>query len=125
MSYYPDLGQRTMVVSGPDIRAIGWLAAEHPFPTGPVSRTFRDRLEPHVAAAMSSLYLGVHGCEFRPDDADGFAADKRELAVPSGPVLYVAPAMIGHSVRARFASGSARSRAATAGAVRRCLPLTR
>ena len=39
--------------------------------------------------------MGLHSCDLCDRDP---VHDKRELAVPAGAVLYVAPAMIGHYI---------------------------
>jgi hypothetical protein len=102
MSFYPDLGTRTMVASGPYVRAAGWLHRDHPYPQGPVPAAFVARLQQFAAGCSQStqalgwgMFCGLHGCEF----CGGVYAGGN-FGVPSGEVLYVAPEMVAHYVQA-------------------------
>src|SRR5436190_1046779 len=102
MSWYPDLGNETDVISGAHVRAIGWLTSAQPFPTGPTSVEFQDALDAQVrnrAESKKALEFGWlaggQDCEFC-----GKCYCSGNLGIPSGAVLYVAPEMIGHYVNA-------------------------
>jgi hypothetical protein len=100
MSWYPDMGRESMVAIGEHVRAVGWLSADHPYTQGAVPTEFVDRLREFVrlaSASATALYFGAfggfHTCEFC-----GGAHDSRNFGVPSGEVLFVAPAMVAHYV---------------------------
>lgn len=100
MSYYPDLATRTDVLHGAHVRAVGWLSAAHPFPTGASSGAFVQRLADFVARWDDSSRvlglpdsMGMHDCELcRAFHGNG------NFAVPLDDVLFVAPTMIHHYV---------------------------
>jgi hypothetical protein len=100
--YYADLGRKTQIARGPFIRAVGWLSASHPFPTGPVSEEFLTKLKTIcvtwaacVAVLKWPIALGPHTCEFcRKFHASG------NVGVPANDLLFVAPEMIAHYVEA-------------------------
>src|SRR4051812_14625883 len=67
MSWYPDMGCNTMVAEGDHVRAVGWLSAQRPFPTGEVSPEFLARLRELYRLSNSScdtlrlrVFGGVH-----------------------------------------------------------------
>lgn len=100
MSWFPEMGRESMVAEGEHIRAIGWLASDQPYARGPVPAEFVARLREFVRLADDSadaLYFGAcagfHTCEFC-----GQAHDSRNFGVPSGGILFVAPAMVAHYV---------------------------
>lgn len=79
-------------------RAIGWLDGAHDFPRGTVSPIFFERLgelasdpfEPFTAGGWHDCTV----CQFAE------ARDGRNLFVPSGGFLYVAPVLIVHYIAA-------------------------
>lgn len=100
MSYFPDLGTNSQVVTGNHVRAIGWLHPDYPHATGSASLEFVDRLKPFAekcGASAHALYFGasggLHRCEFC-----GKAWGSCNFGVPHGSVLYVAPEMVAHYV---------------------------
>ena len=44
MTYFPDMGTKTMIDAGDHIRAVGWLSEERPFIDGEVPSDFLARL---------------------------------------------------------------------------------
>ena len=100
MSWYPDLGNRTMVANGDHVRAIGWLSASQAFAQGEVPAAFVARLRDFVRLARDSsqalhfgAFRGMHNCELCRRERDA-----RNFGVPAGPLLYIAPAMVLHYV---------------------------
>ena len=81
---------------------IGWLSAEHPFPTGDTPAEFLARLEEFcrlwgkgVEALAWGMFLGPHQCEL----CGKFMASGN-VGVPAGDVLFAAPQMVAHYVTA-------------------------
>jgi hypothetical protein len=102
MTFFPDLGTLTMVAGGPHVRAIGWLDPAFPFPTGMPPRGFPERLSEFVAASKASgispmfgVFPGGHHCELCDDGAAHGAAN---IGVPSGDIIFIAPALVAHYV---------------------------
>ena len=102
MSWYADLSTTTMIASGPYVRAIGWLSAEHPFPTGSTSPDFLARLKQCCErwgdandSLQWDLFMGVHECELCNS-----CMAAGNVGVPAGKLLYVAPEMVAHYVEA-------------------------
>ncbi len=100
MTYFPDLGRKSMAASGDHVRAIGWLHPDHPFTRGAVPPEFVRRLKEFGAQSGQSaeaLYFGafggIHTCEFC-----GRAHAAGNFGVPSGDLLFVAPEMVAHYV---------------------------
>lgn len=100
MSYFPDMGRRSMVAVGDHIRAIGWLHPDHLYAKGVVSEDFLSRLRKFADRSGRSgeaLYfawpVGAHTCEFCRE-AHGVG----NFGVPSDGLLFVAPEMIVHYV---------------------------
>jgi hypothetical protein len=100
MSFYPDMGQETMVASGEHVRAVGWLHRQCPFPQGDVPamviermREFARRWWESTSALDWGVFLGVHNCEFC-----GHFHASGNFGVPDGPLLFVAPEMVLHYV---------------------------
>jgi hypothetical protein len=102
MSWFPDLGTVTMIVSGEHVRAIGWLSHEHPFPVGNVPIEFLGRLQCFASTWGDSIdaldwpiFCGGHDCELC-----GGSWMSGNFGVPYGDLLFVAPEMIAHYVQA-------------------------
>ena len=106
MTYYPDLSTECYFESGPEVRAIGWLSADHAFSQGAVSPEFFARLEEHVTTAWFPVAtMGWHACEFCSlPTARGLKFSRYarlgsgNLWIPTASVVYVAPAMILHYI---------------------------
>ena len=100
MSWYADFSNETMVAIGDHVRAIGWLSSDQPYPKSGVPPAFVARLRQFVRLASQSAatlsfpaFGGFHTCELCEQ-----VHDCQNLGVPAGPLLYIAPAMIGHYV---------------------------
>ncbi len=102
MTWYPDLATECQITAGEDVRAVGWLSADHPFQQGEVAsehleklRSFGDHWLESAAALGWPVAFGAHKCEFcrKVSGAGNFA-------VPAGNVLFVAPELIVHYVAA-------------------------
>ncbi len=100
MSFFPDMGCKSMVASGDHVRAVGWLHPDHPYTKGEVSSEFLSSLKEFTARSGQSaeaLYFGafggIHTCEFC-DQAHGI----NNSGVPSGDLLFVAPEMVVHYI---------------------------
>ena len=98
--YFPGLGIKTQIARGPRIRAIGWLAMQHPFPIGDSAENFVATLREicsHWGGCVDALRWavagGFHTCEF----CGRFRASGN-IAVPASDVLFVAPEMVVHYV---------------------------
>lgn len=91
-----DLADTCMIARGPRIRAVGWLDAKHAFARGP--------LDERVAAVLEMLaqdgWMHVHCMGFHTCELCDQWRDHRNLLVPGPDVLYVAPGMIAHYMRA-------------------------
>jgi hypothetical protein len=102
LMYYPDLGSETMIVSGPGVRAIGWLEQEQPFPIAETPFEFHRRLAGFARdwsissrACHWPVCAGPHVCSLC-----GAVQGYGEFAVPGDGVMYVAPYLISHYVEA-------------------------
>jgi hypothetical protein len=102
MTYFPDMGTRTMIDAGDHIRAVGWLSAKQPFADGEVPADFLARLREFAnkwGASIDALgwgaYGGPHCCEFC-----GEFRSSGNFGVPSGELLFAVPQMIVHYVEA-------------------------
>jgi hypothetical protein len=108
MTWYADLGPIDYFRedSAPSLRAVGWLGHGHPFPLGPVSPAFFERLgvllldpwDPHQ-------FRGFHDCDFCwieppsvPSAAWGFTDDELESIRWSGPRRECEPVLVGDRV---------------------------
>jgi hypothetical protein len=100
MSFFDDMGHRSMVASGDHVRAIGWLHPDHAYTKGEVSAEFLNRLKELIA--RPSLhgdefhfpgFGGIHTCEFC-----GQAHGGGNFAVPSDNLLFIFPDMVVHYV---------------------------
>ena len=100
--YFADLGTSTAIAGGPHVRAVGWLAASHPFATGELAPLAGDRVAVYAARWRQSvdaldwpMAAGLHTCELcGAFDAGG------NFGVPAGDLLFVCPEMLGHYVTA-------------------------
>ena len=98
MAHYADLSTRCMVDEGQHIRAIGWLDAAHPFPTGAVEKDFVECLTHHVATAWRPVASGgVHFCNLCLEE-NRRAGGAQNIWIPSRDKVYVAPDLIVHYV---------------------------
>lgn len=104
MTWFPDLGTNTMVASGAQIRAVGWLSDKRPFRTGAPGADVIARLKEVVSlhrATHSSIlwqemyWMGGHRCELCNT---GFSVAC--IAIPADRALFVAPDMVVHYIEA-------------------------
>src|SRR5689334_16694158 len=100
MSFFPDLGCESMIVSGDHVRAVGWLHPDHPYAKGEVAAHFLARLKEFVAQSSKSaeaLYFGAcggyHTCEFC-----GRAHGIANFGVPNDGLLFIVPELIVHYI---------------------------
>lgn len=94
MTYFPDLDTYSYVWSGPNVRAVGWLSAEHEFTRGAIDRESLAVLREHVATAYEIMIsMGVHRCEFCDRERGS-----KNLMIPTESVVYIAPGMITHYI---------------------------
>jgi hypothetical protein len=101
MTHYADLEHHGYFMPGTFLRAIGWLSAEHDFPTGDMPPGLVARLTLFCSLGGGQREIGwasewgTHTCELcRAHQGAG------EIAVPASGILYVAPSMISHYVEA-------------------------
>src|SRR5262249_18341130 len=67
MTWYPDLSNGCMAGHGDDVRAVGWLSGDQPYPVGDTAPGFIMLLESHVSAAWQPFHiLGLHTCDLDP-----------------------------------------------------------
>ncbi len=92
----PDLGASCPIADGARVRAVGWLSADHEIISGEVAPAVVDALRLLVRAGYCPVAAaGFHTCEL----CSG-ARESANVLVPSGDVLFVAPAMIVHYIEA-------------------------
>ena len=93
---------------------VGWLSADHAFPTGDPDDRLIDALR-HLAESPVQLFRGLHLCEFCPgppvtmspgglqmiDPPPGTAGNGEIRVVGANGLIYVAPVLVLHYVVAR------------------------
>ena len=101
--HIPDLCTSSLVADGPEVRAIGWLDPEHPFPVGDVAPDVLAALRAHVRDAwLPVTSMGCHPCPFcYPTTGIG---DRREFVgtqyviIPSVETVFIAPDLLPHYI---------------------------
>src|SRR4051812_16575626 len=100
MAHFADLDTATQIATGPHVRAVGWLSAEHSYPEGSVSESFIARLRTlcagwndSVRALRWPVAAGPHTCELCKE-----FRTSGNLGIPADGVLFVAPEMVAHYV---------------------------
>ena len=98
-----------------DLRAVGWLSREHPYPTGDVAREFFEALCELLRRPWNPItFMGYHECEFCRFTGGASTEVVREdgsqlripaqslmnLFVPGQGVIYVSPESIVHYIDA-------------------------
>ena len=86
--------------SDPDdgLRAVGWLERGRPFPTGPVDPAVYARLVELLKHPWEpSITMGFHECDLCLYHGE---SGKRNLYVPAGGVVLVAPELVAHYMNA-------------------------
>jgi hypothetical protein len=98
MAFYPDLSPCEyfdLEFAGP-LLAVGWLAADQPFPVGDPGRDVYDRLKRFQQGRWQPfMFLGGHICELCR--YDGFPSNAN-LFIPGPSVTYAAPEAIVHYI---------------------------
>ncbi|MER5304788.1 hypothetical protein ABT039_35695 [Streptomyces lasiicapitis] len=106
MTYFPDLSPYRYSDSTQSMLNVGWLAREHPFPTGTAPEGLVETLA-ELAKHSVNVQRGMHFCELCPDFQTARQNTSRcdtfigsgEIRVPgSKRVTYASPAMIVHYV---------------------------
>jgi hypothetical protein len=102
MSFFPDMGRKSLVAHGEHVRAVGWLHPTHPYATGSVPGEFLARLKEFIRRPSLSGddfcfpgIGGLHTCEFC-----GLAHGGGNLGLPCDEVLFVFPDMTVHYIEA-------------------------
>lgn len=94
--YFADMATECQVDSGPGVRAVGWLDARHPFPTGPVSPVFVAALRRHLQHPWQPVATaGWHDCELCESKPVTGCAN---VWIPDKSAVYVAPELILHYI---------------------------
>jgi hypothetical protein len=104
--YYPDLSPYCYLAPESDTLNVGWLNAEHPFPTGTVATRVLDQL---WAYCRDPVYLtfGHHACDWCGDDIGILVQREQETLVLGSAeirvigqdqIAYAAPDLIYHYI---------------------------
>ncbi len=81
-----------------NLRAVGWLSSEVPFPTGRVERVVFEKLKSLLINPWQPFVsMGVHECEICQFDPPSGNAN---LFVPNGKLIFVCPELIMHYIAA-------------------------
>jgi hypothetical protein len=110
VAFYPDLTPYTYFQPplrddepwpGLPLVNIGWLDAEHPYPTGAVPDGLLPRLE-ELAEARVAQTRGYHFCEFCPrgPDRELIPRESAEFRVKGDGVVYAVPQLALHYISA-------------------------
>jgi hypothetical protein len=95
--FIQDLSTSAYFVHGENVRAVGWLEAEHPYQQGTVPKRFMTCLKHHVATACQVvLFCGAHRCSLCSKEAR--YVGYRNLMIPTKQLLYAAPELIVHYI---------------------------
>jgi len=115
MTTLPDLSPCIYVSASPEVLAVGWLGAGARYPVGPVDEAVFAKLMQLLVEPWNPVKsMGFHACELcrftggstRVDYRTAAGQDlqvqigNRNLFVPSGGKLYVAPSSIVHYIDA-------------------------
>ncbi len=98
MSWYEDLSPIDYFGSeaSTHLRAVGWLARDHPYPVGETDRETFERLRELLKDPWQPcIAAGGHECELCQFDGQMGSSN---LFVPGNGVLYVAPELITHYI---------------------------
>jgi hypothetical protein len=104
--YFPDLTPYAYGRAEPqtNVLNVGWLSADHAFPTGDADDRLVDALR-QLTKSPLNLFRGVHLCEFCPDQRTpggrqlmGTAGNGEIRVAGAGGVIYVAPVLVLHYV---------------------------
>lgn len=98
MAWYEDLSPIDYFGSEASnhLRAVGWLAKDHPYPVGETARETFERLRELLKDPWQPCVgAGWHECELCQFDGQKGSSN---LFVPGDGVLYVAPELITHYI---------------------------
>jgi hypothetical protein len=108
MTYYPDLSPYEYRPDSVRACNVGWLDENYPFPTGPTSTAFHERLLVHCRFECTvHHYFGLHECQFCaspepqvkvPWGDEQISLGNGEIRVIGTDVVYAAPTLIYHYV---------------------------
>lgn len=108
--YFPDLSPYTYMQREPDpnLVTVGWLDAEHDFPTGPISDELLQRLLVLCFSPVNGT-RGIHPSPFIPHDPRGYSVQYkgRHIALGFAEIrvvgkngrVYAAPNLIYHYIK--------------------------
>jgi hypothetical protein len=100
MAYYLDLAACDYFGPAPAerLRAVGWLERGEPFATGAVSAAAYVALKQLLVEPWQPVvFFGMHQCGLCQFDGP---IQTKNLFVPGGDIIFVAPAMIAHYIAA-------------------------
>ena len=102
MTWYRDLAPCPYFHLGKTkLKAVGWLARGHRFPTGQLDPEVREHLDGIIRISpVVVVYRGLHSCDFCPDRDPGFPGSFANYFIPGIDVVYAVPAMIRHYIDA-------------------------
>jgi hypothetical protein len=108
VTYFADLSSYEYASDPDPAYNVGWLDESTPFPTGPTSTAFRQKLLSYCRPEyVVQRYMGVHTCQFcaEPEpvvqvqwEGERFALGDGEIRVIGTDVVYAAPTLIYHYV---------------------------
>lgn len=101
LAYFPDLSPYAYCALDSDALCVGWLSADHPFPTGPVP----DDLIPRLTLYLDVVAIqtrGLHGCPFCNDRyayrEEGNLGSAEFRVFGADDTVYAAPTLILHYI---------------------------
>lgn len=108
MTYFADLSPYEYASDPDPAYNVGWLDESTPFPTGPTSNAFRQKLLSYCQPEyVVQRYMGYHTCQFCAEskpvvqvewEGGRFALGDGEIRVIGTGVVYAAPTLIYHYV---------------------------
>lgn len=108
MTFFPDLSPYEYASDPDHAYNVGWLDESTPFPTGPTSTAFRQKLLSYCRPQyVVQHYMGAHTCQFctEPDlvvhvqwESKRIGLGNGEIRVIGTDVVYAAPTLIYHYV---------------------------
>jgi hypothetical protein len=91
--FIEDLNTNAYFATDASLRAVGWLEQGHDYRKGTVPKKLLTKLIQHLAKGYQPVnYRGKHACDMCKNGFDGF----RNLLIPAGGLLFVAPELILH-----------------------------
>lgn len=100
MPLHLDLEPWRMLVDDPAVLAVGWIAPDRPYPTGPTPSAAFDKLTDLCAHPWApAATAGFHSCSLCQYDGPKL---KGEVYLPGRGCIYVAPVGILHYIAAHW-----------------------